>query len=81
MTYYARADEPAYQPRIFREGDIADVRTGPVLCQTAQSNNSTALVVPDDKPLNPNERRVVIQDNYYKNRININLSILQMKTI
>jgi hypothetical protein len=37
------------------------------LCQTAQSNNSTALFVPEDKPLNLKSRKVIIQDNYGTN--------------
>jgi len=67
LAYYARADKSADQPRVFREEDIANFRTESRLCQTAQSNNSTTLFVPEDKPLNLKSRKVIIQDNYGTN--------------
>ena len=60
VTYDARADKPAYQPRTFYVDDFADFQTEPILNKSTRSCSSSDPFIPVDKPLNRDSRRVVI---------------------
>ena len=67
VAYDARADEPAYQRREFRDDDLADFRTKPVLRKSTRSCSSSDPFILEDTTVNLNKRRVVIQNNYDNN--------------